>query len=267
VSTSVNTHAGASSAFAAAAATADPVQVTYGGHATVLVELDGVRLLTDPVLRQYVLHLRRIAGAARAPAGLDAILVSHGHYDHFDLPTLRHFDRSTPVVVPRGLGGYLRRFERVVELEAGDELSVGAIRLRATYAAHAGGRPPFTRRAKALGYAMLGSRRVFFAGDTDLFPEMDGLVPDLDLALLPIWGWGPSLGPGHLDPERAAEALTLLRPRVVVPIHWGTFAPLHKGSSAGFLRAPVEQFLRAAEARAPEVEVRVLEPGEALELS
>ena len=113
---------------------------------------------------------------------------------------------------------------------------------------------------------MLGSRRVFFAGDTDLFPEMDGLVENLDVALLPIWGWGPTMGPGHLDPERAAEALTLLHPKVAIPIHWGTLRPFYKSAKARYLREPPGAFSAAAARLAPEVTIRVLAPGEGLEL-
>jgi L-ascorbate metabolism protein UlaG (beta-lactamase superfamily) len=107
---------------------------------------------------------------------------------------------------------------------------------------------------------VLGTRRVFFAGDTDLFPEMDGLVDDLDVALLPIWGWGPTMGPGHLDPERAAEATRLLAPRVVIPIHWGTY--LRAGLRRGDLEAPARAFAEAVARAAPSCEVVVLRPGE-----
>ena len=98
---------------------------------------------------------------------------------------------------------------------------------------------------------------------------MDGLVPDLDLALIPIWGWGPTLGSGeHLDPAGAAEAVRLLRPRIAVPIHWGTYRPLHHGvrRDPDFLKQPAEDFVREMAKTAPEVEVRVLQPGERLEL-
>jgi L-ascorbate metabolism protein UlaG (beta-lactamase superfamily) len=143
------------------------------------------------------------------------------------------------------------------------------VTVETTFAAHDGARPPRPARAPAVGYAVLGSRRIYFAGDTDLFPEMDGLVPDLDVALVPIWGWGPSLGRGdHLDPERAAEALVLLRPRIAVPIHWGTYAPIYLGvrEAPAFLDTPGEAFLRAAERTAPDVDVRLLAPGETLSL-
>ena len=248
-----------------------PATIRYIGHATVQIALDGVRLLTDPLLRNRVAHLRR---AVRVdPAGLrgvDAVLVSHAHHDHLDLPSLERLGRSTPLIVPRGLGPLLRRrrFEHVTELEEGDEVRVGALTVQATHAEHDGARPPLPARAKALGFAVLGTRRIYFAGDTGLFDEMDGLVADLDLALVPIWGWGATLGRGlHLDPETAAEALHRLRPRLAVPIHWGTYAPLHRsvGSVPAFLGEPGPAFARAASERAPEVEVHVLAPGGTLE--
>src|SRR6185503_2691890 len=102
---------------------------------------------------------------------------------------------------------------------------------------------------------------VYFAGDTGLFAGMARL-PTLDLALLPVWGWGPRLGPGHLDPVGAAEALTLLRPRIAVPIHWGTYSPLWYLRPPAYLSEPGVAFAREAARLAPEVEVRVLTPGE-----
>jgi L-ascorbate metabolism protein UlaG (beta-lactamase superfamily) len=108
---------------------------------------------------------------------------------------------------------------------------------------------------------------VYFAGDTDLLDDMDGLVEGLDVALLPVWGWGPSLGPGHMDPEAAARAAAMLRPRVAVPIHWGTLFPAGlKRWRPGPLTDPPHAFARHVAALAPDVAVRVLAPGEALDL-
>jgi L-ascorbate metabolism protein UlaG (beta-lactamase superfamily) len=240
--------------------------ITFVGHATVEIELDGVRLLTDPLLRKRVAHLRRAVPLAAVIPEPDAVLVSHGHHDHLDPPSLRRLPGSPPVVVPRGLGQSLEEFD-VIEVEEGDELEFGPVVVRATHAEHEGGRPPLSSGGGTLGYALEGSRRIFFAGDTDLFAGMDGLVPDLDLALVPIWGWGATLGRGkHLDPERAAEAVRRLQPRVAVPIHWGTYRPAHRSARAWFLTEPVEAFARAAAAAAPEVDIRVLRPGERLEL-
>ena len=159
----------------------------------------------------------------------------------------------------------LRGFENAVEVVAGDEVRVGAVTVRATHAYHSGWRPGAARGTAAVGYAVLGSTRIYFAGDTGLFPELQSLVADLDLALLPVGGWGPRLPDDHLDPERAARALALLRPRIAVPIHWGTYRRVGMGDDEP--RAPAEEFVRAAAEQAPGVRVVVLEPGESFGLT
>jgi len=196
------------------------------------------------------------------------VLISHGHLDHLDLPSLARFPRETPVIVPEGVGLVVARkgFRNVTEVAVGNEVEVGSVTVRATPAEHGGGKKLPGRPRNTVGYVVAGTASVFFAGDTDLFDEMSGLVPKLDLAMLPIWGWGPTIGPGHLDPGRAAEALTLLAPRLAVPIHWGTLRPAYHSATAAFLREPLEEFVAAAARVAPEVDVHVLEPGGSLEL-
>jgi L-ascorbate metabolism protein UlaG (beta-lactamase superfamily) len=109
---------------------------------------------------------------------------------------------------------------------------------------------------------------VYFPGDTGLYAGMASLAPALDVALLPIWGWGPSLGSGHLDPRAAAEAAALLRPRIAVPIHWGTYYPVQatRRERPAFLSEPPREFARAAAELAPDVDVRVLDVGGELAL-
>ena len=224
------------------------------------MELDGVRLLTDPVLRPRVWHLRRrVPLDAAELARIDAVLLSHVHFDHLDRPSLRMLGTDVTVVVPVGARRLLRGFSDVREVDVGDEVRIGKLTLHATPAEHRSARLT-VRSAPSLGFVVSGSRRIYFAGDTDLFGGMSALAGSLDVALLPVAGWGSKVGSGHLDPLRAAQALQLLRPRVAVPIHWGTFSPWNQSTSTD----PPEAFLRHATELAPEVEVRILEPGSAL---
>jgi L-ascorbate metabolism protein UlaG (beta-lactamase superfamily) len=241
--------------------------VQYVGHATVLVDLDGVRLLTDPLLRNRVAHLRRAVDLdLDAVRGVDAVLISHLHYDHLDLPSLQDLGREMPVIAPHGAASLIRRkggVATVLEMRAGDQIEIGALKVRATRAEHDTGRLPFGVRAEPLGYVIEGAgRSVYFAGDTDVFDGMADLAP-VDVALLPIWGWGPSIGPGHMDPARAARAAGLLEARLAIPIHWGTYYPIHLGLQGppAFLETPPAIFEREARVRAPTTEVRVLRPG------
>jgi L-ascorbate metabolism protein UlaG (beta-lactamase superfamily) len=245
-----------------------PLSIAWIGHSTVLLEVDGVRLLTDPLLRARIGHLRRVSAPPEDDAAdVDAVLVSHVHYDHLDLRSLDRV-RTARVVVPVGARRLLDRrgFEDVVELREGEETSIGPVTVVGTHADHDARRFPFGAPTPSLGYLIRGSARVYFAGDTEIFDAMSELAPDLDVALLPIWGWGPRLGPGHLDPRRAAEALRLLRPRVAIPIHWGTYRRLGMSRDPAALREPAEQFARSASELAPDVDVRVLAPGERLEV-
>jgi L-ascorbate metabolism protein UlaG (beta-lactamase superfamily) len=143
----------------------------------------------------------------------------------------------------------------------GGRTEVGTVTIEATHAEHDVGRWRGRATGTALGYVVRGSRSIYFAGDTDVFPGMAELGP-LDVALLPVGGWGPALPPGHLNPRSAAESLVLLRPRMAIPIHWGTY-----GSSKGTMweTAP-EEFRQHAAELAAEVEVRVLPVGGSTEV-
>ena len=195
-------------------------------------------------------------------------MISHAHHDHLDPGSLRLLDRSTPIVVPRGAGRLLSRrgFQEVIEVQADDRVEVAGVALRATQAVHAQGRGPVGPRSPAIGYLIgqLGAApdcwQVYFAGDTDLFEGMAELARRIEVALLPVSGWGRRLPPGHLDPRRAAEAASLIGPRMAVPIHWGTLAPAWRLRDAGDRSRAIE-FEREAARLAPEVQVRVLEPG------
>lgn len=238
--------------------------LTYVGHATVLIQLPGVRLLTDPLLGG-VLHVRRRvpAPAIRNLQPLDAILISHAHRDHLDHNSLRRLSGRCPVIVPRGSAPAARRAGalEVVELDEGERLPVGGAVVEAVHAAHDGRRNPFGAALTPLGYLIEGPPRIYFAGDTDLFAGMSALAGRVDVALLPIWGWGPRVPAGHLDPTRAADAVARIRPRIAVPIHWGTLRAI--GAQRGLDPvAPALAFAEAVKRVASTTEVRILMPGQ-----
>jgi L-ascorbate metabolism protein UlaG (beta-lactamase superfamily) len=243
-------------------------RVTWLGHATVLLEVGAARLITDPVLRTRVMHLRRHAARPERPGRLDGILISHLHHDHLDVPTLRRLDRTAPVVLPAGGSGVIRLLRREVrEVRPGDELTLGGAGVRVVPAVHEGHRHPLARRIVSVGYVVHDGHAIYFAGDTELFDGMADLAGTVDVALVPIWGWGRMLGPGHMDPEQAARALALVRPAIAVPIHWGTFLPWRAHRTHGHLLVePVREFVEHAARLAPDVRVEVLAPGESLTL-
>ena len=244
---------------------APAIRLTWLGHATVLVE-DRARVLTDPVLTGRLLHLHRRAGETPAgpPPALDAVVVSHLHSDHLHLPSLRLLAPGTPVLVPRGSARLLRRTGvEPIEVSRGDAVSVGGSTITAVPAHHAGTRWQWSRlHCSALGYVITGNGATYFAGDTVAFPEMATLRPPLDVALLPVGGWGPWLRGRHLDPGSAAACLQALRPRVAVPMHYGTLWPTGmRWLRPGEFHEPGRTFAARARETAPGVEVRVVAPG------
>lgn len=244
------------------------VTITWLGHATVLVGLGGVRLLTDPVLRSRVGHLRRAVPTPElTPAEVDVVLVSHLHHDHLDTPSLRALRTVPRAAVAPGAGGLVRSAlgGTVAELAPGERLGFGGVQVTATPAEHSSGRltPRGRVQGTAVGFLLeADGTRVYFAGDTGPFHAMADIAP-VDVALLPVWGWGASLGPAHLEPETAASAAAALCARVAVPIHWGTFLPAgQRGRHADVLTAPGPAFAEAAARLAPHTAVEVLRPGE-----
>jgi L-ascorbate metabolism protein UlaG (beta-lactamase superfamily) len=246
-------------------------RLTFLGHSTVLVELDGVRVLTDPLFG----HLGAGAIRRHVPTvpldvlgDLSAVFISHSHWDHLDIASLRALPGRPAFIVPVGLGRIVANAAAglVHECRAGDQVRVGGLTLEAVHAEHAGRRSLFTT-SEALGILITGSSSVYFAGDTDLFAEMAQLAGRVDVALLPVGGWGPRLGRGHLDPQRAAEATVRIRPSIATPIHWGTLYPLGLRRLAGrWFKRPGEAFRTAVAARDPSVRVRILQPGESMAL-
>lgn len=246
--------------------------ITFVGHATMLIEMAGVRLLTDPILRDRITFLQRRGGPVDLGIlqNIDAILISHLHYDHLDFPSLEKLGKEIPLIVPRGAGKLFHRngFRFVEEMVVDETVTIKGVTIRATYAKHSTFRHPFGARAICLGFIMTGPYEIYFPGDTDLFMEMAHLSEHLDVALMPVWGWGPTLGPGHMNPLRAAQSLTLLQPRLAIPIHWGTLHPQGLGrlNPRRFLTEPPHLFARFAAEFSPEVKIHQMLPGESVNL-
>lgn len=247
-------------------------QVTFLGHATIVIDLDGVRILTDPILRRRVGPLVRMRGPVEETlwSGTDVVLISHTHWDHLDYGSLRMLGTAVPIIAPLGLAAQMRRhgFLRVTEVEAGDEVAVGPVRIQAIHAEHHGFGPPIGATALSLGFVLHGSQRHYFAGDTAYFAAMADLDVGLDLAFIPVWGWGPTAKPSeHLDPLGAARAAAVIRPRYAVPIHWGTLHPAGFSWMRPSTRIdPPHQFAQLVRRMAPETTVRVMPVGSTLQV-
>ncbi|MFI1001895.1 MBL fold metallo-hydrolase [Streptomyces galbus] len=252
-----------------------PVEITWWGHATATVEDSNIRVLTDPLFASRLAHLRRRRGELPPPVAwrADLTLVSHLHADHLHVPSLARLAPGTRVLVPRGAPRAVPGLRRLAHLDLtevvpGDETSVGDLRIRVVPARHDGRRLPFgPHRSPALGYVLQGEARTYFAGDTGLFDTMADEVGPIDVALLPVGGWGPHLGEGHLDAERAARALARLAPRSAVPVHYGTYWPIGMdGVRPHEFHAPGDDFVRHAASLAPQVDVHRLGHGESVRL-
>lgn len=248
-------------------------RITFVGHSTVLIELGGARLLTDPVLRDRILHIRRNADSP-APADfrdIDAVLLSHTHADHFDPPSVRRVGRATPFLIPTGARRTVarRRVKDLTEMSPGDSVEIAGAEVTAVPAVHDGRRLPMGKRFDGIGYVVAsGARRVYFAGDTAPFPGLADAVGTVDVALLPIAGWGPRVHTRHhLDSDTAAQAAAAIRPRIVIPIHWGTLLRMGMGPHRDeILDRPLRDFAANLARLAPEVELRALQPGESTDL-
>lgn len=235
--------------------------VTFIGHATALVRYARARLLTDPCLARSLYSLRRMRPATLPPGALesiDVVLISHAHADHFHRPTLELLDRHVTVVVPAGVRTRGLRFDNVVEVRAGDGVTVAGLDITAVPAHH---RVGFLGHGRALGYVVRGDGpTVYFAGDTGYFSGFLEVGSRFrpDVALLPISGYRPSaLRRDHLSPLDAIYAFEDLGAQLLVPIHHGAFALGYEP-----IAEPLVWLRSLASARHIEEEIAWLEPGE-----
>lgn len=244
--------------------------LTRVAHASVLLDFDGHTILTDPWLSEkpgyYQGEQRAFASAADLPE-LAGVVVSHGHYDHFDMDAFAAYpDKSVPMVLKRGLAAKARAhgFTNVTELDAWQSTTVGPVRITAGPAKH---------KVPEVTYVLEGAdRRVFFGGDTMRIAELDEIAHrfgDIDLALLPINGLTirPLLNRQVvMNAVEAADLTRVLHPRLAVPIHYAfTAGPLRDKLLLKTDPRP-EVFVDAAAEAAPDTDVRVLDPGEPLAL-
>lgn len=215
-----------------ATARRDGVRATWLGHSTVVLDLAGIRLLTDPVLRPRLGVLRRRTDLPVHPhvSDVDAVLLSHLHHDHADLPSLRRVGHAPVLTAPVNAVWARARGLPAPDIAREQWVAVGpAVEVRLVRADHSA-RPMPHRPNGAVGMLVRGGGVVvWFAGDTSLHPQIVDLPEiagaPIDLALLPVGGWGPRLSPGHMGPTEAAEAAALCGARHVLPIHFGTLHP------------------------------------------
>lgn len=214
-------------------------RVTWLGHSTVLLELDGRRVLTDPVFAQRIFPVIGPRRFHPAPVRveelppLDLVLLSHDHYDHLNKPTLAALvPTGVPIVTALGVGARLEALgwpaERITELDWHESVEVGGLRITATPSQHFSGRGPRDRNRTLWASWVIQSerRKVFFSGDTGLTPELADVGRahgPFDLVMLEIGAYHPAWGTVHLGPANALTAFELLGGGTLLPVHWGTF--------------------------------------------
>lgn len=253
-----------------------PLAVGWLGHATALIEIDGYRVLTDPVWSDRCSPSDVIGPERMHPPpvsldvlpAIDAIVISHDHYDHLDIDTVTALARTqrAPFVVPLGVGAHLRAWgideQRIVELDWDEHTRIGELTLACTPARHFSGR--FLTRNLTLwaSWAIIGPRhRVYFGGDTGYttgFAQIGAEYGPFDVTLMPIGAYSAAWPDVHMNPEEAVQAhqdVNASTSGVLIPIHWGTFrlAP-HPWAE------PVERLLVAADAAG--VQAVVPKPGQ-----
>ncbi|WP_328442488.1 MBL fold metallo-hydrolase [Amycolatopsis sp. NBC_00438] len=262
---------------AAPVETAEGLHLTWYGHASTLVELDGARVLLDPVWSDRV-SPATFAGPRRlheppvplsGVGRIDAVVISHDHYDHLDLPTIRSLVTSTeaPFFVPLGVGAHLERWhvpaERIIELDWHEEATVAGVRFISTPAQHFSGRGITNDDTLWTSWALIGPRhRVFYTGDTgyfDGFARIGAEHGPFDVALVQIGAYAPQWPDIHMTPEEGVAAGLDVRAKLLVPVHWATFSlAMHPWGE------PADRVW--TEAKAADIPLAIPRPGERVDV-
>ncbi len=247
------------------------ITLTWLGHATVVVDMDGVRIVADPLLRRHngILRRRGVVPESAAWAGADAVLLSHLHHDHAEVGSLRMLDGVPVLTAPENAVWVSKKGLVGRGLGEGEWVPVGAagdVTVRLVPAVHHS-RPMPHRPNAANGHLVRGpSGIVWLAGDTDLYPEMAS-QPELagspvDVAVVPVGGWGPRLSPGHMGPKQAAEACRIVAARSAVPVHWQTLhVPVAGRFPRGWMDLAGPRFVEALTHEAPSCRPLLLDVG------
>lgn len=242
--------------------------ITFLGHSSALISIGATNIVTDPNLSRRIAHIfsRKSKPPAEAAAlpPIDLVLISHGHYDHLDVPTLKNLPGRPTIVVPAGLEGLVRRAtkKRVVTLLPWEEYREKEVTVTAVPAKHFAGRNPLYPHTGYQGYVIQGSAVIYFAGDTGFFEGFGEIAKKwkIDAALLPVGAYEPPpFRRHHMSPEDAVKAARILHTKLLVPIHWGTFK-----LSLEPLDEPIPRLLNAAGHAGIGESVRVLKPGESI---
>ncbi|MGY0488180.1 MBL fold metallo-hydrolase [Streptomyces sp. WG-D5] len=255
----------------------DGLHVTWYGHSSALIEIEGCRVLIDPVWSERcspapLAGPRRLHPNPVPLAGLprlDAVVISHDHYDHLDAPTVRELVRvqSAPFVVPLGVGAHLERWgvpaDRIVELDWDESITVAGVRLTATEARHYSGRGPAQNNTLWASWVLAGpNRRVFYSGDSGYFPGYAAIGRahgPFDVTLMQVGAYGENWADIHMTPWEAVAAHHDVRGGLLVPLHWATFdLALHDWAE------PADLVLRAAKEGG--VPLAVPRPGERVDV-
>lgn len=241
------------------------LKITFIGHATFLLELEGEAILTDPNFSQKVLGLPRHQAPGLRPEELPplkAIAVSHGHYDHLDIFSYKYFPLQTPIVAPTGLGGFFQKFlpNPVTEIAPWGEHRVGNVQVFSVPVKHQGFRLSGLTYRGTTGFLFkVGDTSILFPGDTAYSEHFSEIAKahKVDIALLPIGAYEPRwfMKKRHMNPEEALQAFSDLQARVMIPYHWGSFK-----LSAESPQAPLE-WLQKILSEKPDGRVKILQAG------